>query len=150
MTRCIERGICFREHVLLIRELGTAWGRLGRVKHAKTCCCPNKWARGWRRRHAGETLWLSPPSPSPRCFPGDCTGGSAGTLASPGREWPLLWLRLSSLPLSPSRLLAARLCSQKLIGAVNSRKRLSLGSAVVPASSIVQQFKASAMLRAWH
>lgn len=61
----------------------------------------------------------------------------------PRERWPLLWLRLPSLPLSPSRLLAARLCSEELTGAVNSRKRLSLGRVfgrVVPASTIVQQF----------
>lgn len=95
MTQSIERGICFREHVLLIWELGAVIGMGGGgadlegSNKQKPVAPPTSEGGDGGGKGAGEAVWLSPPSPSPRCFPRGCTGGSAGTLASPGRDWPV-------------------------------------------------------------
>lgn len=67
--------------------------------------------------------------PVRRCFPGDARAAPlAPWHPSPGREGLLLWLRCHQCRCPPPGSLQARLCSERLIGALNSGKRLRLGT----------------------
>lgn len=117
---------------------------MGKGQTSKNLLLPQQVGERPEEGTRGEGALAVTSIPIPRCSPGIAQAALRAPPASPGTECPLLWLQLSSLPLSSCGLLAARLCSEKLIGGVNSLKTLRLGTlfgGVVPASAIVQQFK---------
>ena len=146
MTQCIERGICFREHVLLIWELGTVIGMGGDWEGSnkqKPVAPSTREQEDGGGKGAGEAAWLSPPSPSPRGFPGGCGRWLRWHPGIP-RERPACCCGYGChhcmVPLSPSGLVTAWLCSDKLNGAVSIEKRLGFGNGfcggVVPTRTI--------------
>lgn len=100
MTRSIERGICFREHVLLIWELGAATGMGGiwKGRISKNLLLPQQ------VRERMEEVRVQGRQCGCRLHPHPCGASPGVARAAPLAPWHpqgetgrLLWLRLSSM-----------------------------------------------------